>query len=144
MVIYLTVDCAQLESGKIAFHEFCNSEMTNLIHYSLEKFNLLSKIADITYLVYYSIEKNRAVVYQSGRDSFGDKETIIDGNIQDFNKWYSYKNNVKNKDGKNPSKPFGDILSGGDPYVEKYLISLKIWILTCSRMTTEETSSFQR
>lgn len=74
LVIYLTVDCAQFESGKIAFYEFCNSEMTNLIHYSLEKFNLLSKIADITYLVYYSIEKNRAVVYQSGRDSFGDKE----------------------------------------------------------------------
>ncbi|MES3652193.1 hypothetical protein [Staphylococcus sp. GFQ9D221P] len=61
--MYLTVDCAQFESGKIAFYEFCNSEMTNLIHYSLEKFNLLSKIADITYLVYYSIEKNRAVVY---------------------------------------------------------------------------------
>lgn len=123
--MYLTVDCAQFESGKIAFYEFCNSEMTNLIHYSLEKFNLLSKIADITYLVCYSIEKNRAVVYQSGRDSFGDKETIIDGNIQDFNKWYSYKNNVKNKDGKNPSKPFGDILSGGDPYVEKILNQLE-------------------
>lgn len=55
--MYLTVDCAQFESGKIAFYEFCNSEMTNLIHYSLEKFNLLSKIADITYLIYYSIEK---------------------------------------------------------------------------------------
>lgn len=86
--MYLTVDCAQFEGEKLAFYEFCNIEMLDWIDYSLQKFNLLSGIADITYLINYSFEQSKAEVYQLEKGFEKEKTKILDGGVKDFNEWY--------------------------------------------------------
>ncbi|WEA54170.1 hypothetical protein [Lactococcus lactis] len=121
--MYLTIDCAQFENNQLAFYEFCDKDNSELRSYSIEKYNLISKVGDIVYFVDYSKGKDAVTVYQSGKVYDAKSSRLYDGQIKDFNKWYLSKN-LSNNVNQNPSKEFGAILSGGDPYVEKILTGL--------------------
>ncbi len=121
--MYLTIDCAQFENNQLAFYEFCDRDHSELRAYSIEKYNLISNVADIVYFVDYSIAADMVIVYQNGKIYGGKSSNLFKGKIEDFNKWYLSKN-LGNNVNQNPSKKFGAILSGGDPYVEKILTGL--------------------
>lgn len=121
--MYLTIDCAQFENQELVFYEFCDIDNPELRAYSIKKYNNLSNIADIVYFVDYSKRYDSVTVCQNGKKFGGQSRKLFVRRIEDFNRWYLEKNLANNIDQK-PSKEFGEILSGGDPYVTKILTGL--------------------